>query len=80
MKHAKAQLLAKAADQDQSDRAQCENWANECKKCVDNADEHETNMEILLAKIDNAAPASKDPEMHGKLKDEAFAAHSTMEH
>eukprot|EP00959_Pyramimonas_sp_CCMP1952_P311970 6529040-Pyramimonas_sp.AAC.1 len=64
MKRAQAQLLAKAADQDQSDRAQHENWANECKKCVANADEHETKMETLLAKMDNAAPVGKDPEMH----------------
>eukprot|EP00959_Pyramimonas_sp_CCMP1952_P414924 8693682-Pyramimonas_sp.AAC.1 len=80
MKHAKAQLLATAADQDQSDRAQYENWANGCKKCVDNADEHETKMEIPPAKIDNTAPVGKDPDMHVKVKDEAFAAHSTMEH
>ena len=80
LKHATNQLLAKGADQDQSDRKESENWAKDCKKCVENAPEHETKMEILSATIESAAPVGKDTEMYVKLKGEACAAHITMEH
>ena len=80
MKHTKNQLLAKAGDQDQKDRQSFQNWADECKKCVDNADQHETKMEVLIAKIDNTESVGKDTEMYEKLKTEVQAAHSTMEY
>lgn len=80
LKHTKNQLLAKAGDQDQKDRQSFQNWANECKKCVDNADQHETAMEVLIAKIEGADSVGKDTDMYDKLKNEVQAAYNTHEH
>ena len=73
-------MLARAEDADQRDRQSFQNWADECKHCVDNADKHETKMEVLIAKIEGTACVGKDTDMYEKLKTEVQAAYSTHEH
>ena len=73
-------MLAKAGDAEQKDRQSFQNWADECKKCVDNADTHDTNMEVLIAKIENAESVGKDAGVYEKLVAEVRAACSTTEH
>ena len=76
----KNQLLATGGDEEQKDKALFLSWADECKKCVGNADQHETKMKVLLAKIVNVDSVSKDTEKRKKLEAEVKSANNTMEH
>ena len=47
---------------------------------LDKADEHETKMEVLLAKVGGMEPVGKDPVVYEKLATETTAALTTSEH
>ena len=79
LKHTKNQLLAKAAMDDTKDKKSFENWSKECKTCVEMADEHETKMEMLIAKVEASDSVGKDKKVYENLLVEVQAARSAMD-
>ena len=80
LKHVKNQLLAKAQDANETDQKAYQGWAAECKESLDKADDHETRMEVLLAKVGGTEPVGKDPVVYERLLAETTAGFTTNEH
>ena len=80
LKKIKNQLLAKAEDPGEQDQKAFQGWAEECKVSLEKADEHETQMQVLLTKVDRTENVGKDLVVYERLLKECTDGESTTGH